>query len=94
MSAGSSPLRLVLIGAGVIGARHVKLVAAEPGCELVALADPAPAARDVAEAAGIAHYADYEEMLDCERPQGAIVAAPTPLHAPIGEACACRASTC
>ena len=90
MSAGPSPLRLVLIGAGVIGARHVKLVAAEPACDLVALADPAPAARDVAEAAAIAHYSDYEKMLDRERPQGAIVAAPTPLHAAVGEACARR----
>ena len=90
MSVGPSPLRLVLIGAGVIGARHVKLVAAEPGCELVALADPTQTARDVAAAAAIAHYSDYEKMLDRERPQGAIVAAPTPLHAAVGEACARR----
>ena len=90
MSADSSALRLVLIGAGVIGARHVKLTEAEPSCRLTALADPAAAAREVAEAAGITHYAGYEEMLDRERPEGAIVAAPTPLHAPIGEACARR----
>ena len=88
--AGPAPLRLVLIGAGVIGARHVKSVAAEPCCRLTALADPAPAARAVSEAAGIVHYTDYEEMLDRERPEGAIVAAATPLHAPIGEACARR----
>ena len=83
-------VRLVLIGAGVIGARHVKSVSAEPGCSLAALADPAPAARAVAEGAGVRYYSDYEEMLDRERPRGAIVAVPTPLHAPIGEACARR----
>ena len=88
--AGPDTLRLALIGAGVIGARHLQSVAAEPCCRLVALADPAPAARAVAEAAGVLNYTDYEEMLDRERPQGAIVAAPTPLHAPIGEACARR----
>ena len=88
--AGPDTLRLALIGAGVIGARHLKSVAAEPRCRLVALADPAPAARAVSEAAGVTYYTDHEEMLDRERPQGAIVAAPTPLHAPIGEACARR----
>jgi predicted dehydrogenase len=85
-----NPVRLAVIGAGTIGARHVHLAAAEPACRLVAVADPAPAAAALAKAAGVACYADFEEMLDRERPDGAIVAVPTALHAPVGLACVAR----
>jgi predicted dehydrogenase len=84
------PVSLVLIGAGEIGGRHLKLVVGEPGCRLVAIADPAPQAEAVAREAGCSYYERYEEMLDGEQPEGAIVAAPTPLHEPIGIACAKR----
>ena len=90
MHKNREPERLVLIGAGVIGVRHLKLAAAEPDCRVVAVADPAPRATAVAKESGCACYEQYEEMLDRERPEGAIVAAPTPLHAPIGVACASR----
>lgn len=90
MDKNREPVRLVLIGAGVIGVRHLKLAAAEPDCRVVAVADPAPRAKAIAKESGCACYEQYEEMLDRERPEGAIVAAPTPLHAPIGVACARR----
>jgi predicted dehydrogenase len=85
-----APLRLAVIGAGGIGARHVELVSAEASCRLVALADPASASVDLARKAGVAHYADYEELLERERPEAAIVAVPTALHTPVGVACAQR----
>ena len=84
------PVRLALIGAGEIGGRHLKLMAAEPDCRLVAIADPSPRAEAIAEKVGCSYYQRYEEMLEGEHPEGAIVAAPTPLHAPIGVACAKR----
>ena len=37
-----------------------------------------------ASTAGVAHYGSYKEMLDRERPEGAVVAAPTQLNAEIG----------
>ena len=70
-----APLGLAVIGAGVIGARHVELALAEASCCLVSIADPAPASVELAREAGIPHYADFEEMLDRERPEAAIVAA-------------------
>jgi len=79
--------RLVLLGAGLIGREHAKLVAAHPDVTLVAVADPAPAARDYAEANGVGYFADYEAMLDATRPDGAIVALPNQLHLPAGLAC-------
>jgi predicted dehydrogenase len=81
---------LAVIGAGAIGARHVRLAAAEPACRLVAVADPAAATTALAAEVGAAYYADFAEMLDRARPDGAIVAVPTALHAPVGIACAER----
>ena len=83
-------VRLAVIGAGRIGARHVRLAAAEPACELVAIADPDPAAVALAAEVGAAHYATHEELLDAAQPDAAIVSVPTGLHAEVGAACAGR----
>ncbi len=84
MSTARPPVRLGIVGVGVIGRRHLELVQAEERCWLVALADPEPAVADVASAAGVPHYSSYVEMLDKERLEGVIVAAPTQLHAEVG----------
>ena len=83
-------VRLAVIGAGRIGARHAQLAAAEPACELVAIADPDPAAAALAAEVGTVHYARLDELLDTVRPDGAIIAVPTGLHAEVGIACAAR----
>ena len=86
--------RLVLLGAGLIGREHAKLVAAHPDATLVGVADPAPSAVAYAEANGVAHFADYDAMLDATRPDGAIVALPNQLHRAAGLACIARGIPC
>ena len=86
--------RLALLGAGLIGREHAKLVAAHPGAMLVAVADPSPDAPAYAEAKGLQHFADYEAMLDAIRPDAAIVALPNQLHLPAGLACLGRGIPC
>lgn len=77
--------RLAVIGAGLIGQRHVELVARY--ATLDAIVDPNPAAQTLAEAHG-AHWADdINAYLDERRPDGAIVATPNQLHASHGLAC-------
>ena len=83
-------MRLAVIGAGRIGARHARMAAAEPACELVAIADPDPAAAALAAELGAAHYAGHQDLLDAAPPEGAIVAVPTGQHAEVGIACAAR----
>jgi predicted dehydrogenase len=83
-------LRIAVIGAGAFGRRHVETLANEPLSTPVAIADPTPEAAAFAAARGLAHFADHEAMLDTVRPDGAIIAAPNALHAPIGLACAAR----
>lgn len=81
------PVRIAIVGGGLIGERHARFAAAEPGCELVAIADPAPAIEKLAAGCGARWYRDHVEMLDAERPQGVIVATPNRLHVPVGRAC-------
>ncbi len=82
-----APARIAVIGAGLIGSRHVRLAAEEPDCDLVAIADPAPDVEAMATEAGVPLYRDYVEMLRRERPDGAIVAVPNSLHTEVGQVC-------
>lgn len=85
-----SPIRIAVIGAGVIGITHINILQQDPRCEVAAIADPTPAAAALAAEQGIPYYADYAEMLDKVKPDGAIIATPNALHVPVGLACAAR----
>ena len=73
-------LTIAVAGAGIIGRRHVELVAESPLCTLTALVDPAPAAIEAARAAGVPLYASLPELFAAQRPDGVIIATPNPLH--------------
>lgn len=79
--------RLAVVGIGLIGIRHAELIHATETTELVGVADPSEAGPREAERLGTRHYADYRDMLDRERPDGVIVAAPNQLHLAVGLAC-------
>lgn len=79
--------RIALIGAGLIGKRHLQVLLAEPGYQVAAVADPTPAAEALAKQHGVPWFADYQRMLDEARPQGAIVATPNQHHVTAGLAC-------
>lgn len=81
------PVRIAVIGAGLIGAKHISYVTACPEARLVAVADPDPSARELAEAHGATYWADPSEMLAAGGIDGAIVATPTGLHEETGLAC-------
>jgi predicted dehydrogenase len=76
----SSPMRIGVAGAGVIGRRHVELIEASRDSVLAGIADPSDAARDFARARGIPCYPDHRELLDREEPDGMIIASPNGLH--------------
>ena len=84
-----TPLRIAVLGAGLVGRRHIETIRALPDvAELVAVADP------VADAAafdlgGAAWFTDSDTMLDRIKPEAVIIATPNNLHAPLGlKACA------
>ncbi|MDP6876104.1 MAG: Gfo/Idh/MocA family oxidoreductase [Alphaproteobacteria bacterium] len=86
--------RLVVIGAGLIGREHCALILEHPEAELVGLADVSPEAKTYADSMGVPCFADYQQMLDETKPDGAIVAVPNRLHLPAGQACLSRDIAC
>ena len=81
------PVRIAVIGAGLIGAKHIDHVMACPDADLVAVADPDPAARVPVEARGARYWSDTGKMLGAGGIDGVIVAVPTGLHEPVGLQC-------
>jgi hypothetical protein len=57
------PIRIAVLGAGLIGQRHIQHVKDEPKAELVAIVDPALEAKALAESLGVKWSADYEALL-------------------------------
>ena len=83
-----SPVRIAVIGAGLIGHRHVKHILEEPRCRLAGVIDPDPQARSLAENAGAAYYPEIAPFLDDADAEGVIIATPNDTHTPIGIRCA------
>jgi predicted dehydrogenase len=77
---GLQPPRLLVVGAGLIGARHIALIKSLPNVELAGVVDPDPA-----RGAEFAELADVGVDVD-----GVVLATPTPLHADHAEAIAAR----
>lgn len=80
------PLRVVVIGAGLIGPRHAQSVRANPDTELVALIDPFPSAAATAQKLDTSYYPTVEAMLQAmPAPDAAIVCTPNHTHVPISK---------
>jgi len=78
------PVRIAVLGAGLIGRRHIQHVKNEPKAKLVAIVDPSFEAKALAESLGLKWSADYEALLKSDRPDGAIIATPNMLHLSCG----------
>ncbi|MDO8978389.1 MAG: Gfo/Idh/MocA family oxidoreductase [Afipia sp.] len=80
-------LRVGVVGAGVMGTNHARVLAGLPGVELVGIVDPLPAHRTRAvEIVGCPTFATLEEMLEAG-PDAVTIAAPTHLHRDVAIAC-------
>jgi predicted dehydrogenase len=75
-----SVAHIAVVGAGLIGRRHVAHIIAEPSAALHSVVDPTDAGRAFALAANAPWFADMAAMLAAGRPDGVIVATPNPLH--------------
>jgi len=82
-----SQLPLAVVGAGLIGATHIDRALRQPGIDLVAIADPTPAAAELARSLGVPCFPDYRSMLGQVRPRAVVVATPNVTHAPITVDC-------
>lgn len=78
-----TPLRIAVVGAGVMGANHARIVTGSPIADLVAVVDQD---RDrgtaAADRAGAAVLSSLDELFDdAHRPDAVVVATPTATHA-------------
>lgn len=77
-----TPTRIAVAGTGYIGLAHISAVRSNARLSLSAVVDPSPAAVAVAAEAGVPCYASIDELLVNDRPDGIVLATPTPLHVP------------
>src|SRR5665647_809651 len=84
------PLRIGVVGVGVMGSNHARVFAGLPDTQLVAVADPdAKQAEFVARTLGCAAVTDIDALLDLKL-DAVTIAAPTHLHRDIALACIAR----
>jgi UDP-N-acetylglucosamine 3-dehydrogenase len=87
---GEGMLRVGVVGVGVMGSNHARVLAELPGVELVGVADPDRKRRDqVAGALGCGSFADAEALMR-HGIDAVTIAAPTHLHREIAIDCAKR----
>ncbi len=83
----TAPVKIVLVGAGLIGKRHAKILQTLPETELTAIIDPTDDAQKFAQDVNSRFYRNIEEAFASERFDGCILATPTPLHVEQGMFC-------
>jgi UDP-N-acetylglucosamine 3-dehydrogenase len=83
-------LRIGVIGVGVMGSNHARVLADLPAVTLVGVADPDPKQREkVASALGCPTFADFDALIE-HGVDAVTIAAPTQLHREIAIECARR----
>jgi predicted dehydrogenase len=83
-------LRVGVIGVGVMGSNHARVLAELPGVEFVGVADPDRIqAHSVAQALGCAEFPDCASLLDTGV-EAVTIAAPTHVHQEVALACIAR----
>ncbi len=84
-----TPIKIVMVGQGAFGQKHLDAVAKIAGIEVVSLCGGSvDSTRDVAKARGIPHWTtDLAESLQQPGVEAAIIASPTQIHAAQGIQC-------
>jgi predicted dehydrogenase len=73
-------VKLAVLGAGLIGKRHIRHVQEETAAELVAVVDPTSLGQDIAREVGVRWFPSFADMTSTIRPDGVIVATPNQVH--------------
>jgi predicted dehydrogenase len=81
------PLSLAVVGAGLVGKRHVAAIAETADAVLACIVDPSEDARVYAEETGAPWYPNLAAMIGEEGPDGVILATPNQLHVEHGLEC-------
>jgi predicted dehydrogenase len=74
------PIRIAVVGAGLIGQRHARAIVAASGVTLACVVDPSEASAEIARAHQVPRHATLEQMIDAGGVDGVILATPNTLH--------------
>ena len=80
-------LQIAVVGAGLIGRRHVEVICGSSQCSLCAIVDPSSGAGQFASVLGVANFASLRDLFQERKPDGVILATPNQLHAQQGIEC-------
>lgn len=83
----SKTLKIAVVGAGLIGRRHITTMNHSDAATLAAIVDPQPEAKQLADEYAVPYFADLADMLASVKPDGAIIATPNHLHVTNGLLC-------
>lgn len=75
-----TPVKIAVMGAGLIGKRHAEHVAREAEAMLCAIVDPSEIGKTLAERLDTRWYRSFGDMIAVDRPEGVIIATPNQLH--------------
>jgi len=75
-----APVKIAVLGAGLIGKRHIEHVLNEDCAQLMAIVDPTDMGKALAAANGTSWYPDFAAMIRCERPEGVMISTPNQMH--------------
>ncbi|MGD0107264.1 MAG: Gfo/Idh/MocA family oxidoreductase [Rhodopila sp.] len=76
----TEPVRLAVIGAGLIGKRHVEHITIEASAELFAIVDPSDNSRIMAAEYGVKWFPTFAEMAAAGKPDGVVISTPNQVH--------------
>jgi predicted dehydrogenase len=82
-----SRVRIAVVGAGLIGKRHIEEVVASASAEIAAIVDPGPAGPELARKYYVPLYQNLAELFEANRPDGVILATPNQMHVDGGLEC-------
>jgi predicted dehydrogenase len=83
----ANPVRISVVGAGLIGTRHAEEIDASSSAELESIVDPGPAGPELAEKFNVSLYRSLAELLETGKPDGVVLATPNQLHVAGGLEC-------
>ena len=83
----STQTRLAVVGAGLVGIRHIEAISRATDVELAAVVDTNDAARDIVTNHKVKFYGSLQHMFEDQTPDGVVLATPTGLHVQQGLHC-------
>ena len=83
----NSRVRIAVVGAGLVGVRHVDAINQAADVELAAIVDTSDAARRLAEENQVLFYTSLQELLAEQSADGVLISTPTTLHVEQGLQC-------